>query len=220
MNPASLLTSSRLGIVLLCGAGAVFAGMWVAGFHRSALVVPVIVGWVSALAAARPLVPEQRRQALHFSFVLAAFFVFFLHETYEYKGSVRAFPLMVGWIGIVLTGIEIFALTETRAGRVLAAIFGAQPAEIVAGERPIRREVACIAAIAAAGPLVWLLGFLGAAPVFVFLWMWWWGGKAMRFALYSAIAVTVFIWLLFEFALSYELYRGFAVEWTVDLMGE
>jgi hypothetical protein len=50
--------------------------------------------------------------------------------------------------------------------------------------------------------------------------MWLWGGKPVRFALYSAIAVTVFIWLLFEFALSYELYRGLAVEWIIELMEE
>jgi hypothetical protein len=220
MNAASLPTSARLGIFLFCGACAAFAGMWLAGFHETALAAPAIVGWAAALAASRPLVPEQRRQALHFSFVLAAFFIFFLHETYEYQGSVRAFPIMVGWIGIVLTGIEILALTETRAGRILAAIFGAKPVEIAAGERPVRREVACIAAIAAAGPLVWLFGFLGAAPVFVFLWMWLWGGKPVHFALYAGIAVVVFIWLLFEFALSYELYRGLAVEWVIELMDE
>jgi hypothetical protein len=220
MNAASLPTSARLGIFLFCSACAALAGMWLAGFHQTALAVPAVVGWMAALAASRPRVPEQRLQALHFSFVLAAFFIFFLHETYEYRGSVRAFPLMVGWIGVVLTGIEILALTETRAGRILAAIFGAQPAEIAAGERPIRREVACVAAIAAAGPLVWLFGFLGAAPVFVFLWMWLWGGKPVRFALYAGIAVTVFIWLLFEFAQSYELYRGLAVEWVIELMYE
>jgi hypothetical protein len=220
MNTASLPTSARLGIFLFCGACAAFAGMWLAGFHETTLVAPVVVGWAAALAASRPLVPERRRQALHFSFVLAAFFIFFLHETYEYQGSVRAFPLMVGWIGIVLTGIEIFAVTETRTGRIFATIFGARPAEIAAGERPVGREMACIAAITAAAPLVWMFGFLGAAPVFVFLWMWLWGGKPVRFALYSAIAVTVFIWLLFEFALSYELYRGLAVEWIIELMEE
>jgi hypothetical protein len=220
MTALSRPSPALLGIVLFCGACAAFAGMWLAGFHGTALAVPAVIGWFAALAASRPLVPEQRRQALHFSFVLAAFFIFFLHETYEYQGSVRTFPLMVGWIGIVLTGIEIFAVTETRAGRVLAAIFGARPAEIAAGERPVGREVACIAAITAAAPLVWMFGFLGAAPVFVFLWMWLWGGKPVRFALYSAIAVTVFIWLLFEFALSYELYRGLAVEWIIELMEE
>ena len=220
MNAAAGPTSARPGFIIFCAACAAFGGMWLAGFGGSALALPAIVGWVAALFASRPLVPEERRQALYFSFALAAFFVFFLHETYEYRGSVRAFPLMVGWIGIVLTGIEIIAVTETRAGRIFGAIFGARPAEITAGERPVGRELACIAAITAAGPLVWILGFLGAAPVFVFLWMWRWGGKPVRFAFYAAIAVTVFIWLLFEFALSYELYRGLAFEWTVELMSE
>jgi hypothetical protein len=220
MNALLRPSSAGFGMALFCGSCAVFVGMWLTGFRGTALALPAIVGWFAALIASRPLVPEEKRQALHFSFVLAAFFIFFLHETYEYRGSVRTFPLMVGWIGSVLTGIEILAITETRVGRVLGAIFGARPAEIAAGERPVKREVACIAAITAAGPMVWILGFLGAAPVFVFLWMWLWGGKPVRFALYAAIAVTLFIWLLFEFALSYELYRGLAFEWTVELMGE
>ena len=53
-----------------------------------------------------------------------------------------------------------------------------------------------------------LIGILPAVLVYVCLSLKVDGGKPLPRALATAVAVTVFAWLLFEWGLSYQLYRG------------
>ena len=145
-----------------------------------------------------------------------AFLIFFLHETYEFQGKLRIFPLIVGWTGVALSLCDILSLTETRASRVLSVIFGSSLTEIPGEGRRAWREVVCFIAMAMCVVLIWLLGFLIAAPLFVFLWMWLWGKKTLRNALYGGGFTLGFIWLMFEGLLKYELYRGVVVLWVMD----
>jgi hypothetical protein len=64
------------------------------------------------------------------------------------------------------------------------------------------------------------LGFLIASPIFVFLWMLVGGGKPLKLSLYVGFATFVFIYLLFEQVLSYELYRGVVTTWVMEMILE
>jgi hypothetical protein len=207
--------SSRAWGALFIVACAAFLALWLMHVHQTLTAVPAAVGWFAALMTLRPLVARDRLPFLYCAFGIIAFLIFFLHETYEYHGKIRTFPLIVGWTGIILSILDILGLTETRVARAINTFFGAhhQPS---LGDAAIGREAACIVAMAAGVVLIWLVGFLIASPLFVFLWMWRWGGKPVRTSLYGAVFTFAFIWILFEVLLSYELFRGEVVLWIVD----
>ncbi len=211
-----LPAATRAGGALFALAAVAFAAMWLVGTGETAMAAPAVAGWAGALVALRPLVPEKKRTTLYFAFGIMAFLIFFLHETYRLQGTVRYFPLLVGWTGAVLSLLDILSLTDTRPGRAVATFFGSTLTEAPDDERTLGREVACFAAVGGGVLLAWLFGFLIASPLFVFLWMWLWGGKPVRQSLYGAAAIFAFVWILFEVLLSYELYQGIVVEWLVE----
>lgn len=217
MSFASLSTATRLGGIVWAISLAVFAGLWFAdGFHETAMAVPAAIGWAAAIYALRPIVPRDKTTGLYFAFGVMAFLMFFLHETYEYEGAMRYFPLIVGWTGVFFSVLDIISLTDTRPGHLIANFFGSALEEPPDEGRRASREILCIAGVAGGVALVWLLGFLVAAPIYVFLWMWWGGRKTVLKSIYGGIGSFVFIWLLFEVALSYELYQGVLIEWLLE----
>jgi len=218
MNGAPLPRATVAAAIAFAGLAAVFAALYWEGAHRTVLAVPAALGWAAALAGLRPLVRPRNHGAFYFAMGIMAFLLFFLHETYEYRGAVRLFPVMVAYAGIVLSAIDIVSLTETRPARAINVFFGAVLSEDQVGGRSVPREAKAVLSMAAGVVLIWLLGFLIAAPSFVFLWMLLWGRKTVRASLYGGVLTLAFIWLLFEQVLSYELYRGIVVEWFVDTL--
>lgn len=212
---SGLATVTRTWGVVFVVAVTALVAMRLAELHQTILAVAAAIAWLAALLALRPLVTKDRLTYLYFAFGIMAFLVFFLHETYGYHGKVRYFPLLVGWTGVVLSILDILSLTETRIARVINTFFGATHVPTEQGGT-LQRELACVIAMSAGVGLVWLVGFLIAAPIFVFLWMWRWGGKSMLTSLYGGVFTFAFIWVLFEALLSYELYRGELVLWLLD----
>ncbi|MGE0651643.1 MAG: tripartite tricarboxylate transporter TctB family protein [Alphaproteobacteria bacterium] len=209
---------TRYGAIVFIMGLVIAAGLCVMGLNRTIVALPVVVAWIAALLAFRPMVRAQNHASLYFAFGVMAFLIFFLHETYAFSGKVQYFPLIVGWTGVILSILDIFSLTETRLARAIDIAFGTAKTSVAEDTRGVGREIACIAAMAASVVLIWLVGFLIAAPVFVFLWMRLWGGKSIRGCVYGAVGTFVFIWVLFEGVLRYELYRGEVVMWILDRM--
>lgn len=214
------LTATTMGAGAAFGLACVaFAVMYLMGTHRTALAIPAAFGWAAALAALRPLVAQDMRKQLYFAFGVMAFLIFFLHETYEYTGKVRAFPLIIGYTGVVFSVLDILSLTDTTLGHAISRIFGcALEKETDVGKRTVRRELTVFAAMGTSVLAIWLVGFLVAAPLFVGLWMVIGGGKPVRHALYGGAATLGFIYLLFEVVLRYELYRGIIGMWLIDML--
>lgn len=217
MSGAGITTPTRVGGAVFALALAAFlVGHHVMAVHQTILAIPAAIGWAGALYALRPMVREDRKSALYFAFGVMAFLIFFLHETYEFQGKVRYFPLIVGWTGIALSVLDILGLTETRLAHRINTIF-AGAIETPAGEgRKAGREIACFLAMLFGLALIWLFGFLVATPLFVFLWMRVWGGKSLRSSFYGGVFTLAFVWVLFEGLLQYELYRGEVVMWLMD----
>ena len=210
--------ATRTGAGLFLAACVAFVVMGYQKLSPDMMAIPAAIGWAAALYALRPLVPAERLRSLYFAFGVMAFLIFFLHETYGYHGKVRTFPLLVGWAGVVLSVLDIVSVTETRLGHGINVLFGSAAPAAPSKGLSVRREIACFVAMGAGVVLIYLVGFLIASPVFVFLWMWLWGRKPILRSLYGGIFTFAFIWLLFEVALEYELYRGVLVEWALDMI--
>jgi len=217
MKPSTLPAATMIGAVLFALACVALAGLWFAGASLGLIALAAAAGWAAALAALRPLTPSDQRTAFYFAFAIMGFLIFFLYETYQLKGGVRAFPLIVGWAGLALAALDILRLTDTGPGRVVSGFFDVALAPPQEG-RALSREFIVIAALGCGVLLFWLFGFLIASPLFVFLWMLVWGGKSVRHSIYGGAATLAFIWLLFEVALSYELYRGVMIDRIVEAM--
>ncbi len=218
MNGAPITMPTKLGAGVFALALAAFAMLHLQAVHQTILAVPAAIGWAAALYAVRPMVQKEKHSSLYFAFGVMAFLIFFLHETYEFTGKVRYFPLIVGWTGVALSVLDILSLTETRIGHAIHTVFGGKLEEAPGEGRKPMREIACFVAMAMSVVLIWLLGFLIASPLFVFLWMRMWGGKTLRSSLYGGVFTLAFIWVLFEWLLQYELYRGELVLWLMDMI--
>ena len=193
-----------------------FAYLSYVNVSLTGLMVPVVLGWVVALIAMRPLVDRDKHTALYFAFGVLAVMIFFIHETYGYTGKVRNFPLIIGYTGIVICVLDVLSLSNRTVGTAITRLFGSQLDEMEVGGRPVKRELITFAAMGSCVLGIWLFGFLAFSPLFVALWMLA-GGKTVKNALYGGIFTLFFIYLMFELAFKYELYRGVLFIWLLDL---
>lgn len=187
-------------------------GLYLAGQGHSLIASVAGLSALAGLFALRPLVPAERMSHLYFAFAILGLMLFFVHETYAYRGTVRLFPLIVGYAGILLALMDIVSTTETRPGRWITRIFGAALEDEHIISRHVGREVLIFAAMAAAVGAVYLFGFLIVAPFFVALWMRFGGAKSLKTCFYGAVGTFLFIYLMFEVGLNYDLYRGILIE--------
>lgn len=214
MKTVSPLSVAGWSVFLVCCA--VFAWIAASSPPPGALALPAIVGWLGALVATRPMVVAERRASLYFAFGFLALMLFFIDQTYGYEGRVRNFPLIIGYAGVVLALLDIVSLTTSSLGTGITRFFGSHLDEEALGGRSVSRELIVFAAMGGCVLGIWLFGFLVFSPIFVLLWMLA-GGKSFRASFYGGIFTLVFIYLMFEIAFQYELYRGAVFLWLMDL---
>jgi hypothetical protein len=213
---SGIATQSKIGAAIGVAALVAMVILEIQKMSPTVMAIPAAIGWGAALWALKPMVPAHKQSELYFAFGVMAFLFFFLHETYLYQGKLRYFPLIIGWTGVLLSTLDILSVTDTRVGAVVNLIFGSVRSESLVEGRQVGREIACFAAMASSVLLIWFLGFLIAAPLFVILWMRLWGGKTFRMSFYGGVSTFAFIWIMFEWLLQYELFRGVAVEWLIE----
>lgn len=206
---------SGIGFLVALGA---FYVMLNAGFHQTILMIPVACAWGLALIGLKPMMGDDHHAALYFAFGIMALMLFFLHETYEFKGKVRTFPLIIGFAGVTLCVFDILSVTDTRLGHFVTRVFGAALEQDQIKHRPVRKELLIFAVMALGVFGIWLFGFLIASPIFVFLWMLIGGGKTLKLSLYVGFSTLVFIYGLFELILKYELFPGIITVWAIELI--
>ena len=146
-------------------------------------------------------------------FLLLLGMVVFLIVSYGYGPEERALPLLVAWASIGLLFLEILVQAGTPAGRRIERLLQGQGAKPAPLHAPMGKALLC--AVVWPGLLVGLTALIGILPavlVYVFLSLKVDGGKPLPRALATAVAVTVFAWLLFEWGLSYQLYRGVLID--------
>lgn len=213
MNGIAMPSAMRWGAAAFAGTCVLFAVALASGSGRDELTLVAGLGWAAGLIAVRPIVSQEKRSALYFAFAVLAFLILFLHETYAYTGATAAFPLIVGYTGIVLSVLDIVSITDTTVARIIARSLGATDTATAQGSSRIGRELIAVASMIGGVAGIYVFGFLLFTPIFAFLWMLLWGRKRSLPALYGAVFAFAFIYLLFDIGFGYDLYPGFVVPW-------
>jgi len=141
--------------------------------------------------------------------VMLAVTVAYLATAYTYSVQARLFPVPVGWLMLLLLGLDLVSRTKTPVGENLTRLLN--PAAEVEGAEPrfpVLRQLSAILWVAFFTAALVLIGIMYAVPLYVFGTMRFHGRKSYQTSLIAAICVTVFTWVLFAFALQVELYPG------------
>ena len=163
----------------------------------------------------------EKRGALYFALGLFALTIVFIYLSYDYAPEVRLFPLMVGYTGLILCALDLISLTDTGFGRIIDSVFSGKAAEEAreeTGKAPpkfapkLSRQLIAMAWMVGLTIGIYIVGFMAVVPVYVFSSMLFQGKKSVKQCAYGAISATVFIWVMFELLLKYELYRGIFAE--------
>lgn len=205
-----------IGTIAFLASSLLFAYLAYTGVSRTGLMAPAVLGWISGLIMMRTLVDADKHTVLYFAFSVLAVMIFFIHETYGYTGKVRNFPLIIGYTGVVICVLDILSLSNRIIGDTITRIFGSQLDEKEIGGRSVKRELIAFAAMGGCVLGIWLFGFLAFSPLFVAAWMLA-GRKTVKNALYGGTFTLLAIYLMFELAFQYELYRGILFIWLLDL---
>ena len=129
--------------------------------------------------------------------------------SYSYEPDARAMPVLVAWTTIGLLLLELLVQTGTPVGRRIEALLQTKSDDERPEDVPVMRALAY--AVGWPGLLLLMTAVIGILPavlVYVFLSLKLVGGKSWPRALSAALAVTAFSWVLFEWSMSYQLYRG------------
>lgn len=214
-NTALSGLSKGAGLAFILGCAG-FIYLAYADASATVLMAPAAFLWVSALVGLRPLVDEDKSSGLYFAFAVLALIIYFIHETYGYTGRVRNFPLIVGYTGVVLCVLDILSLINLGIGRIITNFFGSHLDVSELGGRKVTRELIACGAMCGCVLGLWLFGFLVFSPIFVIIWMMV-SGKTLKHSVYGGFFTLLFIYLLFELAFKYDLYRGILFIWMFDL---
>lgn len=132
-----------------------------------------------------------------------------LVASFDYGSSERALPVLVAGATIVLLVLELLVQARTRAGRRIETLLAGKSMLPEPERAPLGK--ALVHALVWPGALTVLVVVTGLLPaVFIYV------GASLRLAglkpwtqsVAIAMTVTAVSWLLFEWAMSYELYRG------------
>lgn len=133
---------------------------------------------------------------------------------FDYRPSVRAVPHLIAVTMLVLVACDLIGQTDTAAGRLVTALFGrddeAGQNGTFAGAHFAMVWVPVFVA------LVVPFGFLPAVLVYTFVSMKVFGTATSRVAGLWACGLALTVWLFFEVALGFTLYRGMLVEPLLD----
>lgn len=207
--------ASLVGGIIFALAVAALIYLNLSGASLDAQAAAAGFGWAGALIALKPLVKPEKYSALYFAFGVMAFMIFFLHESYEYTGKVRLFPLIIGWTGTLLSALDIISLTDSRIAAAINTVLCGGVERAPAVKNPVGKEVAAVAAMVGGVVLIYVFGYLVASAVFVFLWMRFWGKKPLLQSLYGGVGTVLFIWIVFQELMQFQLYDGKVFQWLL-----
>jgi hypothetical protein len=145
-------------------------------------------------------------------FFLLLVMVAVLIGAYAYEPAARALPVLVAWTTIILLLLELMVQARTSLGARIQNLLQVRGDDPEPKRVPISRALTY--AVVWPGFLVILAAVIGILPavlLYIFLSLRIVAGKAAQRALVVALAVTTLSWLLFEWVMSYQLYRGMLI---------
>tara|TARA_B100000029_G_scaffold516553_1_gene630826 strand:+ start:3311 stop:3784 length:474 start_codon:yes stop_codon:yes gene_type:complete len=128
---------------------------------------------------------------------------------YNYDSSARALPVLVAVFTIMLLIVELMVQAKTHIGVRVKNFLETEDSE--ENQESISIGRALIYSVGWPGFLVALSAIIGILPavlIYVFLSLNIVARKSIGRSLVVALAMTALSWFLFEFVMSYQLYRG------------
>ncbi len=125
-----------------------------------------------------------------------------------YPPDARAFPAAIACVLLVLSGLDLAALSETPAGEAIRRLFNPTMKERMDRE-PASRQAAAALSLAALVAALVLLGIEISVPLYLFVSLRFRARRSWAASMAIAAGVSAVIWGLFVVALRLELYRGY-----------
>ena len=129
----------------------------------------------------------------------------------------REVPVLVSWLTLVLSSVDLFSRTRTSAAQALVRWLNPDIREKEATGKPgsTARLLMAIGGVIGFVAALVLVGVLYAVPVFLFVALRWGGRCRLAVSAVAAILVTGLIWSLFAGLLQLDLFPGllFGGDW-------
>jgi hypothetical protein len=136
----------------------------------------------------------------------------YLLTAYSYDERAREIPVAVGWVMVLLLGLDLVSRTNTPTGHTLLRFLNPAAEEGTAERYKMGKQISAIFWVLLYTALLLLVGVMIATPLYVFGSMRFHGKRTYFTALLTAVLVTAFTWALFDAALRVELYPGILFE--------
>jgi len=155
------------------------------------------------------LQPNRAVRTIYPPILLGLLTIGFIVWSYYYSPTSRMVPLVVGYGTMALLALDLVSRLDNRVGSMVRIAAGADfsDLEMPSTTRP-SKELGAALSMAAAVVGFLLVGHLVAVPLLIVAWMRLIGRRSWRESLIAALATGLFIYVVFELLLSYELYRG------------
>lgn len=153
------------------------------------------------------------RKNLLVSLVILGLAVTFLLLCQEIEGKGQTVPVLIGWVAVTLCVLDVIAHIDHPIGHAVAtALSGAAHLGAEEERVPLSLETVAVLWMVAATAAIILFGFMVATPAYVFAYMLLHGRKRVLQSGLTALITTLFIWVVFEVLMEYEVYRGILFE--------
>ena len=126
-----------------------------------------------------------------------------------YSDVARRFPTVVAVLLAALAMIDLWSRLPLPGQRFISAFWGTSfDRREMMVVPPLVAELRLLAWVLLAFGVMAVVGILPALPTFCFLFVWLRAGRSVWQAVQVALVLLVFEYLVFEWLLDYELYRG------------
>jgi hypothetical protein len=133
----------------------------------------------------------------------------FLYWTLDYTQTARRLPMLIGIGTLLLIMLDIISRLPGRLGIYIRFALGAgfQDREMqfspnwTSELKQLVWLMGCVISVV-------LIGILPTVPVFIFFYMFIQGRQGVLPSLLVAVAIMVVVWLVFEYLLEYQLFKG------------
>ena len=156
------------------------------------------------------------RRGLAPAVVVLVLSIGYLPWAYSYDAQGQLVPVLIGWLLLGLSVLDIVAHTDTHIGRTLFGLVSGRAMD-AGNEEPgtthgFRRQAVAVLWLIAFLASVGLVGFLITVPIYVLAFMTIQGRKPLKQSIFAAVVVTLVIWVAFDVLLRYEVYPGILFE--------
>ena len=140
------------------------------------------------------------------SALVLVFIVGYLVESYTYGEDERTVPLLAAWATLAIYVLDVLVMSDTRLGRFVAIVFPRVRGPL--DRSPAKAAASLFAWFTGLAVGIYLAGFLITIPFYVILSLRIRGRRSYKTAVIFSTCVFAVVWVVFEWLMGYELYRG------------